>query len=49
MIINLTTSQEFKLTLEPVDSTDVYPSVSFKVEATVSMPSWQATIEAKEC
>jgi len=49
MIIDLTTSQEFKLTLEPVDSSDVYPSVSFKVEATVSMPSWQATIEAKEC
>jgi hypothetical protein len=46
MIIDLSTSHDFQLFLEPMDSSESYPSVLLKVQAKVKMPSWQATIES---
>ena len=46
MIIDLSTSYEFQLLLDPLDSSEDFPSVLFRVHAKVSMPSWQAAIES---
>lgn len=46
MTIDLSTSHDFQLFLEPMDSCESYPSVLLKVQAKVNMPSWQATVES---
>lgn len=49
MILELITSVSFQLRLEPIGSDDRFPSVAFRVEANMDMPSWRATLIAKEC
>lgn len=49
MILELITSVSFQLRLEPIGSDDRFPSVAFRVEANMDMPSWRSTLIAKEC
>ena len=46
MILDLSISHDFQLFLEPMDSSERFPSVLLKVQAKVNMPSWQAAIES---
>ncbi|MGZ0079704.1 hypothetical protein [Methylomonas sp. YC3] len=49
MTLDLSTSQELQLRLDPVASEDRFPSVAFDVEAKFTMPFQQTTISIKEC
>jgi len=49
MTIDLSTSQELQLRLDPVESEDRFPSVAFDIEAKFTMPFQQTTISIKEC
>lgn len=49
MTIDLSTSQELQLRLDPVASEDRFPSVAFDIEAKLTMPFQQTTISIKEC
>jgi hypothetical protein len=48
-IIDLSTSQELQLRLDPVASEDRFPSVAFDIEAKLTMPFPQTTISIKQC
>ncbi|HEX5337870.1 MAG TPA: hypothetical protein VFW53_05490 [Gallionella sp.] len=49
MTIDLSTSKELQLHLDPVASEDRFPSIAFDIEAKLTMPFQQTTISIKEC
>lgn len=49
MTLDLITTQELQLSLDPVASEERFPSVAFNIEARFSMPFQHTAITIKEC